>query len=285
MKDNEKKNEIMVFDNPEFGQVRSIEIDGEPWLVGKDVATALGYSNPRDALATHIDDEDKATVAIHDGSQNRNMTIINESGVYALIFSSQLPNAKRFKRWVTSKVLPAIRKNGMYVAGENTLSTEAQQAIAIISNKMNEFERKISKIERETSYSNYYLRLQMRSGYDENWERRQSRNLKSIAEFIGTDEKKILKDIYKEMENRYGVCLNEFCNDYKRVKGLTFCSTLSVISFSFALREMFDAVIGEVMDVCGIYRIETEAGISPLMQVAMMAARLHRTDAGTYSGK
>ena len=73
-------NELKVFENPEFGKIRTVEIDGEPWLVGKDVAESLGYSNPRDALAVHIDEEDKATVAIHDGSQNRNMTVINESG-------------------------------------------------------------------------------------------------------------------------------------------------------------------------------------------------------------
>ena len=77
-------NELMVFNNPEFGTIRAIEVNGEPWMVGKDAALALGYSNPRDALDRHVDDEDKATVGIHDGSQSRNMTIINESGLYAL---------------------------------------------------------------------------------------------------------------------------------------------------------------------------------------------------------
>ena len=88
---------------------------GSPYFVGKDVAEILGYSNPRDALAKHVDDEDKNTVAIRDGIQgNPNMTIINESGLYSLIFSSKLPTAKKFKRWVTSEVLPAIRKTGSY---------------------------------------------------------------------------------------------------------------------------------------------------------------------------
>ncbi|USF28613.1 hypothetical protein N510_003576 [Firmicutes bacterium ASF500] len=82
--------------------------------MGKDVAAALGYSNPRDALGAHVDDEDKATVAIHDGSQNRNMTVINESGLYSLVLSSKLPGAKKFRRWVTSEVLPSIRKTGGY---------------------------------------------------------------------------------------------------------------------------------------------------------------------------
>ena len=108
------KNELMIFNNPEFGQVRTIEIDNEPWFVGKDVAEALGYSNTRDALDRHVDSEDKATVAIHDGSQNRNVTVINESGLYSLILSSKLPTAKAFKHWVTSEVIPSIRKTGSY---------------------------------------------------------------------------------------------------------------------------------------------------------------------------
>lgn len=112
--------EIQIFKNEEFGQVRTVAINGEPYFVGKDIAIILGYENTRDALGTHVDEEDKAKVAIHDGSQNRNMTVINESGLYSLILSSKLPNAKKFKRWVTSEVLPSIRKHGAYMT-ENTL--------------------------------------------------------------------------------------------------------------------------------------------------------------------
>lgn len=107
-------NELQIFRNPEFGQVRTLVKNGEPWLVGKDVAEALGYSNTRDALIKHVDSEDKSDVAIHDGSQNRNMTAINESGLYSLIMGSKLPNAKKFKRWITSEVLPSLRKTGTY---------------------------------------------------------------------------------------------------------------------------------------------------------------------------
>ena len=110
-------NEVQIFENVEFGKVRTIVKDGEPYFVGKDVAEILGYSNTRDALAKHVDDEDKNTVAIRDGIQgNPNLTIINESGLYSLILSSKLPAAKKFKRWVTSEVLPAIRKTGSYTA-------------------------------------------------------------------------------------------------------------------------------------------------------------------------
>ena len=108
------KNEIQIFKNDEFGQVRTTTINGEPWFVGKDVADILGYSNPRDALAKHVDDDDRNTVAIRDGKGNPNQTIINESGLYALIIGSKLPAAKKFKRWVTSEVLPSIRKTGSY---------------------------------------------------------------------------------------------------------------------------------------------------------------------------
>ena len=104
---------MQVFNNPEFGRVRVIMRDGEPWLVGKDVAMVLGYSNTRDAIDRHVDSEDKNTVVNPDGNKgNPNMIIINESGLYSLVLSSKLPGAKKFKRWVTSDVLPSIRKHG-----------------------------------------------------------------------------------------------------------------------------------------------------------------------------
>ena len=108
-------NELQTFASNEFGAVRSMMIDGVPWFVGRDVATALGYAKPENAIGAHVDDEDKNTVTIRDGIQgNPNMTIINESGLYSLIFSSKLSAAKRFKHWVTNEVLPAIRKTGEY---------------------------------------------------------------------------------------------------------------------------------------------------------------------------
>lgn len=106
--------DLMIFENAEFGQMRTVTINNEPWFIGKDVATALGYSNTRDALSKHVDGEDKADVAFHDGSQRRNMVAINESGLYALIFGSKLESANKFKHWVTSEVLPSLRKTGFY---------------------------------------------------------------------------------------------------------------------------------------------------------------------------
>jgi prophage antirepressor-like protein len=115
-------NEIMIFNNPEFGSVRTVCIDGEPWLIGKDVADCLGYSNSSKAVMVHVDDEDKRSVMLPN-SQNGNsvgkFTLINESGFYSLVLSSKLSTAKKFKRWVTAEVLPTIRKTGGYVANED----------------------------------------------------------------------------------------------------------------------------------------------------------------------
>jgi prophage antirepressor-like protein len=109
-------NELMIFTNPEFGNIRTIERDGTPWFVGKDVAEALGYAKPRNAIDTHVDPDDALKQGVTDSmGRTQEMTIINESGLYALVLGSKLPTAKKFKRWVTSEVLPSIRKNGMYL--------------------------------------------------------------------------------------------------------------------------------------------------------------------------
>lgn len=113
-------NDIQIFKNKEFGEIRTVEINNEPWFVGKDIAGVLGYSNHRKALIDHVDDEDKTDgVTIRDSmGREQNPILINESGLYSLILSSKLPNAKRFKKWVTSEVLPTIRKHGAYMTDE-----------------------------------------------------------------------------------------------------------------------------------------------------------------------
>lgn len=106
--------QIKIFNSDEFGSVRTIIIDGEPWFVGKDVAASLGYKDTSDALKKHVADEDKLTRCFTDSGQNRQMYVINESGLYSLIFGSKLESAQKFKHWVTSEILPSIRKNGIY---------------------------------------------------------------------------------------------------------------------------------------------------------------------------
>ena len=140
-------NELQVFENPEFGTVRTIIKDGEPYFVGKDVASILGYTAERNAIAAHVDEEDKLTHRFSASGQNREMTIINESGVYALIFGSKLPKAKQFKRWVTSEVLPAIRKTGSY----NTIPKERSE--------FKEQELKARMLNARVRESNQYLKI------------------------------------------------------------------------------------------------------------------------------
>lgn len=111
-------NELQIFENATFGEIRVLEIDGEPWFVGKDIAFALGYNDTDQALRKHVAEEDKLTRQIDGSGQNRNMTIINESGLYSLIMSSKLPAAKEFKRWVTHDILPSIRKHGVYATSD-----------------------------------------------------------------------------------------------------------------------------------------------------------------------
>ncbi len=123
---------ILAFENAEFGVIRTQNIDGNPWFVGKDVATALGYADCDQAIRNHVDEEDKLTRCFDGSGQSRTMTIINESGLYSLIFSSKLESAKRFKRWVTSTVLPSIRKNGGYLAGQEQLTNKEIMARALI---------------------------------------------------------------------------------------------------------------------------------------------------------
>lgn len=111
--------QVQVFNNEQFGDVRVIMQDEQPWFVGKDVASVLGYTNTRKALLDHVDNEDKNTVTIRDGNKgNPNQVIINESGLYSLIMSSKLPSAKQFKHWVTSDILPTIRQHGAYLTPE-----------------------------------------------------------------------------------------------------------------------------------------------------------------------
>ena len=158
-----KENGLIIFRNEEFGQVRSVTIDNEPWFVGKDVAEALGYKNTKDAILTHVDEEDKriiqrseiATFENHIPKKvlpvnfvsadipPRGLTAINESGLYALIFGSKLESAQRFKRWVTSEVLPTLRKTGTYSMPNMTVSDQ----IKLLAEGYNEVETRLGEIQ------------------------------------------------------------------------------------------------------------------------------------------
>lgn len=138
-------NDLKIFENKEFGEIRTVVKDGEPWFVGKDVAEILGHSNPQRALRDYIDDDDKGVTKIVTPGGTQTMAIINESGLYSLILSSKLPNAKKFKKWVTSEVLPSIRKNGGYIAGQETMSDDElmARALQVAQNKILERDKQI----------------------------------------------------------------------------------------------------------------------------------------------
>ena len=185
---------IQQFTNSIFGEVRSILINREPWFVGADVARCLGYSNTRDALIKHVDNEDKSTVAIHDGSQNRNMIIINESGLYSLILRSNMPIAKEFKHWVTSEVLPTMRKIGF----DNALQMLQQENIRL-QQRNGELEMSLGLKNNEIGYIYHYIIHNPNISLDD-----------KIASFrydpdpegiIGID---VNEDVYKFM-NAYGI--------------------------------------------------------------------------------
>lgn len=144
-------NNIQVFENSEFGSIRTVEINKEPFFVAKDVAEILGYSNSRKAIIDHVDEEDKGVTKCDTLGGVQELSVINESGLYSLVLSSKLPTAKRFKRWVTSEVLPAIRKTGGYIGGAENM-TEAEimaRAVLIGQRTIEEQKRKIDSLQNE----------------------------------------------------------------------------------------------------------------------------------------
>jgi len=152
-KEGNAMNELKIFENPAFGKVRVVEQGGEPWFVGKDVAEILGYSDLNKAVAMHVDDDDKK---LNDKTSpsfgQRGTTLINESGLYSLVLSSKLPDAKKFKHWVTAEVLPAIRKTGGYIAGSEKMSDAELMAKAVLVAQatIKERDARIKELESDT---------------------------------------------------------------------------------------------------------------------------------------
>lgn len=147
-------NDLAIFENPEFGHIRGLKIEGEPWFVGKDIAEALGYADTAAALKKHVDDEDKKLFKSDDlptlKTSNYGAYLINESGLYSLMLKSKLPGAKKFKRWVTSEVLPSIRKTGAYSMQGAGRDAPADDAM---------FERLWAELERKQKLNGYVDRF------------------------------------------------------------------------------------------------------------------------------
>ena len=228
-------NELQIFNNPEFGEIRTVEVGGEPWLVGKDVAAALGYSNTKDALARHIDSEDKRGSRIPTPSGEQEMTIINESGLYALVLSSKLPGAKKFKRWVTAEVLPSIRKHGAYLPPETVEQLAA--SVQALAERVEALERRPGPA-RPLALEDGGAEPQVPGkAARKRWMRTISEKLDLMSERFGLPHNALLHELYQALEEQYNVVLDEERIKAMEQHDLPDCSVLTAIFYNPALRE------------------------------------------------
>lgn len=253
---------IEIFENAEFGKVRTIMIDDEPYFVGKDVADILGYSNNRKALNDHVDNEDKNTVTIRDGIKgNPNQVVINESGLYSLILSSKLPNAKKFKRWVTSEVLPTIRKRGMYATDE--LLDNPDFAIQILTQLKAEREEKKRLSVENRQLSDTVVKLQnlndILAEKNLEWTNRKALNyaVRTGSNALGYSYQRLWSDLYKELYYKHGISLGIRKSKYENNKDslitflhddeykFAFSSLVSIFKTRGVLDEIIDGILGQ----------------------------------------
>lgn len=198
-------NELKIFNNPDFGEVRTMNIGGEPWFVGKDVAGVLGYSNPNDALKKRVDADDKGVAKCDTLGGAQELTIINESGLYSLVLSSKLPTAKAFKRWITHDVIPSIRKNGGYIAGQEAMTAEELMAKALLVAKktIEEKEAELSRRQVENA-----IMAPKADYFDELVERNTLTNFRETAKQLGVKQKAFInflmerKFIYRDKRGK-----------------------------------------------------------------------------------
>ena len=187
---------IELFRNESFGEIRILLIEDEVWFVGKDVAEALGYERPDNAIRNHIDEEDKLMHQISASGQSRKMVIINESGLYSLILSSKLPQAKEFKRWVTNDILPSIRKNGEYISNQENLTQEEilAKALIVAQNVINEKDKLNKQLQAQNSelaVDNQIMRPKA-DYFDELVDRNLLTNIRETAKQLGIKEKEFI---------------------------------------------------------------------------------------------
>ncbi len=247
-------NDLQIFSNPEFGEVRRVTINGEFWLVGKDVADILGYANGRDAISKNVDDEDKiGGVVVCDAmGRDQKMVVINESGVYSLIFSSKLPDAKKFKKWVTSEVLPSVRQTGAYSAPQLTPA----QLIAAQAQVLVDMEQKMLAIQdQQTALSDKVdnaLKAFSRPAQD-HWKADIDQAIKDMCMEHGYGEPKTRGKMYRELEQKCGCNIEtRLTNLRKRVKkqGVRYrdamaLNKLDAIAADKQLRAAFEGIVRE----------------------------------------
>lgn len=240
-------NEPMVFDNPDFGSIRTVEIDGEPWLVGKDVAAALGYSNPRKAIADHVEKEDRGVTKCDTPSGTQTMTIINESGLYSLVLSSKLPDARKFKRWVTSEVLPSIRKTGGYAVPttEKTLA-DLTAAVELLTERLDTM---LAARESPLSVLPALPEPEGEIGQvpgiaaRRRWMRTVSEKLDMLSTKIHQPHNICLHQIYQILEDRWQAVLEDERIKVMEQQNLSDCSFLTAIFYNSTLKDGFQKIV------------------------------------------
>lgn len=202
-------NDLKTFENEEFGTIRTVTIDNEPWFVGKDVADILGYTNTPKAIRDHVDEEDKLTERIVLSGQNREVVVLNESGLYSLVLSSKLPTAKKFKRWVTSEVLPSLRKTGSYSMGKKSpaemLLAQAQYMVDL-ERKQQEMQQDIDNVSQRLDGIRDVVALNALS-----WREDAKKLIVRIAQAWGGNDyiAQVNQEIYSELNLRMGVNLKQ----------------------------------------------------------------------------
>jgi len=237
-------NELQIFKNDEFGQVRTLIKDGQPWFVAKDVAEILGYSNPRDAISKHVDAEDKGVANCDTLGGKQELTIINESGLYALVFGSRLETAKRFKRWVTSEVLPALRKTGAYIMPQS-------RGLEFLQGMLDEMKRQAAEIQ-EVKTTTKAIRDAIVEEYDE-WREDIRHKVSAIQKATGETFANTWNRLYDELEKRAHCDLSVRVNNGRfrlqeagaPKKVIEAFGRLDVIEHDPRLKEIFTAIVKE----------------------------------------
>lgn len=210
-------NELKIFENEEFGSLRTMEIDGKIYFVAKDVAGILGYSNPRKAISDHVDEEDKGVTKCDTLGGNQNLTIINESGLYSLVLYSKMPNAKKFKHWITADVLPSIRQYGAYLTPDTLEKAILNPDFIIqLATSLKEYQEENKNLKRENQ-----TMLPKSQFYDEICDRNLLTNFRDTAKEFKVKEKEFIKWLE---DNKYIYCDNrnnikpysQYCVEPKR---------------------------------------------------------------------
>lgn len=253
--------ELKVFNNPDFGDIRTVEQDGEPWFVGKDIAVALGYTDTAQAVRKHVDEDDKGVVDLTTPGGVQKLTIINESGVYSLVFSSKLEAAKRFKHWVTAEVLPAIRKKGGYLTPEaaDQLAAAVQERVrASIMEPLQALAARVEALENAVTDPFAVIPPTLPTPLPENrtskpqppgreymrrWMRTASEKLNLMSSKFNMGNGAVLHLLYGYLETEFDVVLDDERIRIMEEFDLEECSTLKAVFYDEDFRDFLEEII------------------------------------------